>query len=156
MNSIRWAAIVLAIFCAMLNRTDGSILCAWGSVTTHLFPVYLPDQLSHQLIHKKKTRQYKWLTNWLANENQAPLHPTSQQPLHSSTGGALICPTAIQGTCQSQLGSWLPQAPCTRWKSRGSGQCCYQYIDGSFLLLILQGESPETPNLTYSLIKPLQ
>lgn len=92
----------------------------------------------------------------LANENQALLHPTSQQPLHSSTGGALIWPTAIQGTCQSQLGSCLPQAPCTRWKSRGSGQCCYQYIDGSFLLLILQGESPETPNLTCSLIKPLQ
>lgn len=40
-------------------------------------------------------------------------------------------------------------------RTRGSGQCCEQYINGS-LLLILQGGSLEIPNPTYSLMEALQ
>lgn len=80
----------------------------------------------------------------------------SQQPLHRSVGGSLTQPTWIWGTCQSLLTPCLPEAPCTMGGTLGSGQCCKQYINGSFLLLILQGGSPDTPNPTYSLMKALQ
>lgn len=80
----------------------------------------------------------------------------SQQALHRNVGGSLTQPTWIWGTCHSLLGPCLPQAPCTTNRTQGSGQCCKQYINGSFLLLILQGGSPETHNPTYSLMKALQ